>query len=85
MTMTNKILITIVVPMLEEKYDIYIPVSKSIKVTKDLLIKTINELSEGHFPIKEKCTLLSSDGKPYENNLIIKECGIKNGDKIVLI
>jgi len=83
--MMNKILITVVVPTIEENYDIYIPVSKSIKVTKDLLVKTINELSEGHFPIKEKCTLLSSEGKPFDNNSIIKECGLKNGDKIILI
>ena len=83
--MMNKILITIVVPMIEEKYDIYIPVSKSIKVTKELLIKTINELSEGHFPKKETCTLLSSDGKPFSDASIIKECNLKNGDKIILI
>ena len=83
--MTNKILITVVVPTIEEKYDIYIPISKSIKVTKDLLIKTINELSEGHFPLKEKCKLLSNDGKSYDDNLIIKECGLKNGDRIILI
>lgn len=83
--MMNKILITVVVPTIEEKYDIYIPVSKSIKVTKNLLVKTINELSEGHFPMREKCELLSSEGRIFDDNLIIKECGLKNGDKIVLI
>ncbi len=83
--MTNKILITVLVPMIEEQYDIYIPVSKSIKVTANLLIKTINELSEGHFPIKEKCTLLSSTGIVFNEGSNIKECGIKNGDKIILI
>ena len=66
--MTNKILITVAVPLIEEKYNIYIPVSKSIKVTKELLIKTINELSEGHFPKKESCVLLSDKGIVYENN-----------------
>ena len=83
--MTNKILITVAVPLIEEKYNIYIPVSKSIKVTKELLIKTINELSEGHFPKKESCVILSDKGIVYENNLTIKECGIKNGDKIIVM
>ena len=83
--MTNKILITVVVPMIEEKYDIYIPISKSIKTTKGLLIKTINELSGGHFPKKDNCILMSSQGLPYQSKLTIKECGIKNGDKIILI
>lgn len=83
--MTNKILITVVVPLIEEKYDIYIPISKSIKVTKDLLIKTINELSEGHFPKKETCVLLSNSGSVYGDNSTIKDCRIKNGDKVILI
>lgn len=81
----NKILITVVVPMIEEKYDIYIPISKSIKVTKELLVKTINELSEGHFPKKDTCTIMSSNGMVYDPKLTIKESGIKNGDKIILI
>ena len=83
--MTNKILVTVIVPMIEEEYDIYIPVSKTIKLTLKLLTKTINELSEGHFPLKENNTLLSSTGVMFTNNFTIKECGIKNGDKIVLI
>lgn len=83
--MTNKILVTVVVPMIEEKYDIYLPVSKSIKVTKKLLINTINELSGGHFPKDKNCILMSSEGVPYGVNSTVKECGIKNGDKIILI
>jgi len=83
--MTNKILVTVVVPMIEERYDIYIPVSKSMRVTKKLLINTINELSSGHFPKDKNCTLMSSEGVPYSMNSTIKECGIKNGDKIILI
>lgn len=83
--MMNKILITVLVPMIEEEYDIYIPISKSIKVTIDLLVKTINELSEGHFPIKEKCIIMSSTGTVFNESSNIKECGIKNGDKVILI
>ena len=83
--MTNKILVTVIVPMIEEEYDIYIPVSKTIKLTLKLLSKTINELSEGHFPLKENNVLLSSTGAMFTNNFTIKDCGIKNGDKIVLI
>ena len=83
--MTNKILVTVVVPMLEEEYDIYIPVSKSVKITAQLLVKTINELSGGHFPIKDKYKLLSSMGAVLSNNMTIKDSGLKNGDKIILI
>ena len=83
--MTNKILITVIVPTIEEKYDIYIPVSKSIKTTKKLLVKTINELSGGHYPEKDNYTLMSSNGEVFRLSSTIKESGIKNGDKIILI
>lgn len=83
--MTNKILVTIVVPMIEETYDIYIPVSKTIKTTKKLLVNTIHELSAEHFPKNKDCILMSNAGIVYKNDLNIKECGIRNGDKIILI
>ena len=34
---------------------------------------------------KDNCILMSSQGLPYQSKLTIKECGIKNGDKIILI
>ncbi len=82
--MTNKILVTVCVPMLEKSYDIYIPVFKYVGVTIELLIKAVNELTEEHFP-KEDCNLLSEFGVPFDKSKTIKECGIKNGDKVVLI
>ena len=83
--MTNKILVTVIVPMIEEEYDIYIPVSKNIKIATNLIVKAINELSEGHFPIKQNSTLISRNGNVYAKNYTVKENGIKNGDKIILI
>lgn len=89
--MMNKIIVTVAVPIIEEEYDIYIPVSKTIKVTKELLIKTINELSDGYYPIIDnnskvaKTMLLSSNGDILPTNNTIKECGLKNGDKIIMI
>lgn len=83
--MTNKILVTVVVPMIEEKYDIYVPISKNVKVTINLLSKTINELSEGYFPIKDKYTLMNDKGIALGEASILKDCGVKNGDKLILI
>ena len=83
--MNNKILIEIIVPMIQEEYDIYIPVSKSVRQATQLLIKSINELSDGHFPIKDNNILLKENGDVLAQNLTIKDNGIKNGDKIILI
>mgnify|MGYP000020185003 CR=1 FL=1 len=81
----NKILITLVVPMIDKEYDLFIPISKKIYVAKKLLIEAVNELSEGHYPIKDKCTLLSTTGIPFDDKKTIKESQIKNGDRIILI
>ena len=39
--MKNKILIIVYVPMIEEEYDIYIPVVKKVGTVKNLIIKII--------------------------------------------
>lgn len=89
--MFNKILITVVVPMIEEEFDIYIPVSKTVRVTRELLVKMVNELSDGYFPIRNynsteiKTLLLSGDGVILGETNTIKDCGLKNGDKIIMI
>ncbi len=83
--MTNKILVVVVVPMIEEEYNVYIPVSKNIKIATDLIVKTVNELSEGHYPIKKNSVLMDSSGNIFAKGYTVKESGIKNGDKLVLI
>ncbi len=83
--MTNKILITVGVPMIDEEYDIYIPVSKNIKLSIDLIVKAINELTNGHFPIKDNYIMINSNGEILSKSKTIKESNLKNGDKVILV
>ncbi|MDD6879376.1 MAG: hypothetical protein PUD59_04000 [bacterium] len=83
--MNNKINVTIVVPKLEEEYDVEIPVSKNVKVSIDLIIKSINELSEGVLPISNNYRLINDEGIILDYNKNIKECGIKNSERLTLI
>lgn len=83
--MNNKVLVTIKVPMIERTYDIYVPISKNIKVIKGLLVDTIHELSEGHFPKKQSVILMRRDGTVLNDKLILKDCNIKNGYVLTLI
>ena len=41
--MEDKILITVNVPLLDEKYDIFIPINKKFGTVKKYIIDTINE------------------------------------------
>ena len=81
----NKILVTVKVPMIEKNYDIRIPISKNIGITTNLLVNTINELSEGHYPKKQDAVIMLGDGTILDKNQVIKDCGLKNGDTIIMI
>ena len=81
----NKILITVKVPMIEKNFDIRIPISKNIGITTNLLVNTINELSEGHYPKKQDAVIMLSDGTVLDKSIVVKDCGLKNGDTIVMI
>lgn len=83
--MSNKILISIKVPMIDEEYDVFVPISKNIKLTIDLLVKTINELTVGHYPLKSNCNLVNLNGRVLDKKLTIKDSGLKNGDKLILL
>ena len=83
--MNNKILLTVKVPMIEKKYDIKIPISKNIGVAQGLLIETINELSEGHYPKKKDAVIMLCDGTVLDKESIVKDCGLKNGDTIIIV
>ena len=81
----NKVLVELIVPVIEEKYSIFIPANKKISTTISLLSKAVNELSDGYFEIKKDNIILDEFGNPYNLSDNIKTAGIKNGTKIILI
>ena len=84
--MKNKVFIIVEVPLIEQKYEVYIPVGKQIYKVAKILSKAISELSGGHYPVKEDATIYSkATGKPYNVNLTIKDSDIRNGSVIILI
>ena len=84
--MKNKYLITILIPDIEYEFDVYIPSNKKVGTIKKYLYSAINELTNGAFKIKDNVIFIDRDnGIPYDNDKLIKDSGIKNGTKIVLI
>lgn len=81
----NKLLISIEVPSIEENFDLFIPINKKMGTIKKYVIKSIHELSNG---ILEEKTYLFFDidtGKKYDNNVYVKDSGIKNGARIMMV
>ncbi len=84
--MNNKVFIIVEVPLIGEKYEVYIPVGKKIYKVALILAKAVSELSGGHYPIKKDATLYSKvTGKPYNINLTVKDSDIRNGSEVILI
>lgn len=82
----NKVFIIVNVPLIEESYEVYIPIGKKIHKVSAILAKAISELSGGHYPANKEATLYSKvTGKPYNINLTVKDTDIRNGTEVILI
>ena len=84
--MNNKIFVIVEVPLIEQRYEVYIPVGKRINNAAQILSKAVSELSGGHYPVNPDATIYSKvTGKPYNINMTLKDSDIRNGSEIILI
>lgn len=82
----NKIIVKLYVPKIDKEYDVFIPTNKRISMVITLLVKAINELSNGSFNPSEMPMLYNKlNAKPYDINITIKESDIRNGSELILI
>jgi len=82
----NKILIELEVPLIEKKYDLFIPINKTIGTVKDIIEKALLELTDNDYEIKEESNLYSKDtGDMYDVNQIVRDTDLKNGSRIILL
>ena len=75
----NKILVLVYIPEIEQEYDVYIPINKKIGTIKKYLISSVEEFNDGN-------VLYDKDNsKIYDNNTYVRDSGIKNGTKLILM
>ncbi|MBQ1564270.1 hypothetical protein IIZ81_02840 [Candidatus Saccharibacteria bacterium] len=80
-----KILVELYVPEIEEQYELYIPVNKTvgycIKQIKKMLKEHYEELSDDlNVNLYNKRT-----GQMYSNNILIRNTNIRNGSQLALL
>lgn len=81
----NKVNVDLIVPSVGEKYNLFIPVNKTIGEIIVILNNTINELT-GCFPKNNQLSLLNvSENKIYDVKEELIKSGIKNGALLALI
>lgn len=83
----NKFLITLIVPTIQMEFSIYIPNNKKVGTVKKYILDSLYELSNNNFKGSLNDTLFidRDTGRIYDNNVLIKDSGIKNGDKIIVV
>lgn len=84
--MKNKINVDIIVPSINETYNLFIPINKPVGEIIKLLNQSINELTNNDFPISNKLSLVNlNTGEIYNTSKIVKENHIEDGSRLVLI
>lgn len=83
----NKYLITIIVPFIELECDVYIPSNKKIGTIKKNILESISEFSNKTFnkQIDQVRMIDRDNGNEFDDNVYVKNSGIKNGSKIIII
>ena len=84
--MKNKILIKIIVPEINQKFDLFIPVNESIWKVKKLLLKSIQDLSNNILVADDEYALINvCSSREYKNNEIVIDTDIRNTSELILL
>lgn len=84
--MNNKILIKLIVPDLDNTYDIFIPVNELVWRVKKLIVKTVIDLANIESNENAQYILINkSNTRIYQNNEIIINTDIRNGTELILL
>ena len=84
--MEYKVLVSINVPSLETKYDVYIPVNRKVYSVIGMFKTSLFELSLGSFDMKKDYILYNAiTGSIYNMNVLIRDTDIRNGSSIILL
>lgn len=81
----NKVNVVLLVPSIGEKYNLFLPVNKTVGEIIAILNNSINELT-GYFPINNNLSILNvMNLKIYEYDVELINTDIKNGSFLALI
>ena len=82
----NKILVELEIPLIEKKYDLFIPINKKIGTIKNLIETSIMELTDNSYEKKEDTNLFSKEtGVVYDVNKTVRDTDLQNGSRIILL
>lgn len=85
-SINNKVFVKLIVPEIDESYDIYLPVNKKVGNVINLLNASISEMSNGELGISKNNMLYNArTGEKYLPNTLLLNTNIRNGSVLVLL
>ena len=83
--MEYKVLIRLYVPEIEQNYEVYIPINKSLSQVLVLLNKLVNNVSGETYAIKNNLKLYNRRTfEQYQLDSVIRNTNIRNGTELVM-
>ena len=84
--MNNKVLIKLIVPEIDETFDLFIPVNELIWKIKKLAAKAINDLTGGSLDLEKDYVLINKNNNTiYDNNAVVINTDIRNATELLII
>ena len=84
--MENKVLINLYIPLLEKKYELFLPVNKKVSEIIYLIGNSLTDITGGYYIYKKTERLYSRiNGKEYNINEMIKNTNIRNGSELIFM
>lgn len=82
----NRVLIRVYIPLLEKKYDVWVPINKRIYEIIINLVKGINSINRIEYDMKEIPNLYDKESAEiYNINAKIIDTNIRNGSEVILL
>lgn len=84
--MKNKVLVSLSIPEIDKKFDLYLPINKKVGNIINLLSKTISELTDGEFIASNSDSLYNAiTNEKYQSDILLANTNIRNGSELVLL
>ena len=82
--MINKVLVKVIVPELDDQYDVFIPVNELIWKIKKLITKSVGDLSGISLDQEDYVLINKNNGKVYNNNDVVINTDIRNSTELII-
>lgn len=84
--MKNKVLVHLLIPEIDQEYDIFIPINIRIGTVIELLNKSLVELTNGIYQLRDNRNLYNLENSGvYQINDLVRNTNIRNGVSVVFM